>query len=116
MVSSLEIKISETEKKYEETNKISEERLKEALEAESKIIQLKTSMQRFCIKELQLVSVFDRLVVVIFLIVCRLEEKVSDMKSENQILRQQALLTPSVKKVLEYPETPATKVNICWEK
>lgn len=47
LVSSLEKKIDDTEKKYEETNKLSEERLKQALEAESKIIQLKTNMQRY---------------------------------------------------------------------
>lgn len=46
MVSSLEKKIVETESKYEETNMLSEERLKQALEAETKIIQLKTDMQR----------------------------------------------------------------------
>ncbi|KAF4387032.1 hypothetical protein G4B88_024604 [Cannabis sativa] len=46
LVSSLEKKIDETEKKYEESNKISEERLKQALDAESKIIHLKTVMQR----------------------------------------------------------------------
>ncbi|KHN18273.1 hypothetical protein glysoja_035704 [Glycine soja] len=49
LVSSLEKKIDETEKRYEEANKISEERLKQALDAESKIIQLKTTMQRFCL-------------------------------------------------------------------
>lgn len=38
--------MDETERKFEETNKLSEERLKEALEAESKIIELKTCMQR----------------------------------------------------------------------
>jgi len=47
MVSSLEKRIDETEKKYEETSKLSEERLKQALDAESKIIELKTAMQRF---------------------------------------------------------------------
>ena len=47
MVSSLEMKIDETEKKYEEASKISEERLKQALDAETKIIQLKTAMQRW---------------------------------------------------------------------
>lgn len=47
LLSSLEHKIDETERKYEETNKLSEERLKQALEAESKIIELKTAMQRF---------------------------------------------------------------------
>ena len=49
LVSSLEKKIDETEKRYEEANKVSEERLKQALDAESKIIQLKTAMQRFCL-------------------------------------------------------------------
>ena len=46
MVNSLEKKIDETEKKFEETSKLSEERLKQALDAESKIIELKTAMQR----------------------------------------------------------------------
>lgn len=46
LVSSLEKRIDETEKKYEETSRISEERLKQALDAESKIIELKTSMQK----------------------------------------------------------------------
>lgn len=46
LVSSLEKRIDETEKKYEETSKLSEDRLRQALEAESKIIQLKTDMQR----------------------------------------------------------------------
>ncbi|GAB2254307.1 hypothetical protein Droror1_Dr00022116 [Drosera rotundifolia] len=70
MVSSLENKIDEAEKKYEETHKISEERLKQVLDAESKIIELKTSMQR-------------------------LEEKLSDIETEDQILRQQTLLKSS---------------------
>ncbi|KAL9687837.1 hypothetical protein QQ045_032244 [Rhodiola kirilowii] len=63
MVSSLEQKIDETERRYEEANKLSEERLKQAMEAESKIIELKTTMQR-------------------------LEEKLSDMELEDQLRRQ----------------------------
>lgn len=47
-VNSLENKIDETERKFEESNRLSEERLKQATEAESKIIELKTAMQRFC--------------------------------------------------------------------
>ncbi|GMN50399.1 hypothetical protein TIFTF001_019550 [Ficus carica] len=85
LVSSLEKKIDETEKKYEVANKMSEERLKQALDAETKIIQLKTSMQR-------------------------LEEKFSDMESENQILRQQTLLKTPVKGTSGLPPTPATPV------
>ena len=46
MVSSLEKKIDEAEKKCEETRRISEERLKQATEAESKITILHESMQR----------------------------------------------------------------------
>ncbi|CAA2934072.1 myosin-6-like [Olea europaea subsp. europaea] len=82
LVSSLEKKIDETEKKYEETSKLSEERLKQAVEAESKIIKLKTAMQM-------------------------LEEKVSDMESENKILRHKTLLIPA-KGALEHPSTLAT--------
>ncbi|XP_020547964.1 myosin-6 isoform X2 [Sesamum indicum] len=66
LVSSLEKKIDETEKKYEETSKLSEDRLKQALEAETKIIQLKTTVQR-------------------------LEEKLSDIEIEDEILHRQAL-------------------------
>lgn len=80
LVSSLEMKIDETEKRYEEANKISEERLKQALDAESKIIQLKTSMQR-------------------------LEDKFLDMETENQVLRQQSLLNSSVKPMSEHLST-----------
>ncbi|GAU27571.1 hypothetical protein TSUD_30030 [Trifolium subterraneum] len=80
LVSSLERKIDETEKRYEEANKLSEERLKQALDAESKIIQLKTSMQR-------------------------IEEKFLDMESENQVLRQQSLLNSSVKTMSEHLST-----------
>ncbi|CAK9184254.1 unnamed protein product [Ilex paraguariensis] len=77
LVTSLEQKIDETEKKYEETNKLSEERLKQALDAESKIILLKTAMQS-------------------------LEEKLSDMETEDQILRQQALLHSPARKMSEH--------------
>ncbi|XP_058101304.1 myosin-6-like [Magnolia sinica] len=84
MVSSLEKKIDQAERRYEETHKLSEERLKQAVEAESKIIQLKTTMQR-------------------------LEEKLSDMESEDQILRQQALLNTPVKRMSEHLEIPRPK-------
>ena len=46
-VNSLEKKIDETERKYEESNRLSEERMNQIIETESKIIDLKTSMQRF---------------------------------------------------------------------
>ncbi|KAK6940586.1 Dilute domain [Dillenia turbinata] len=84
MVSKLEERIHETEKKYEEANELSEERLKQALDAESKIIQLKTTVQR-------------------------LEEKVFDMQSENQVLRQQSLLSSPVKRAAELPPAPASQ-------
>ncbi|XP_010522441.1 PREDICTED: myosin-7 [Tarenaya hassleriana] len=74
LVGSLEKKIDETEKKYEEASRLCEERLKQVLDAESKLIDLKTSMQR-------------------------LEEKVSDMETEDKILRQQALLNSASRKM-----------------
>ncbi|KAI3798106.1 hypothetical protein L1987_33375 [Smallanthus sonchifolius] len=73
VVSSLEQKIDETEKKCEESNKLSEERLKQANEAESKILEMKTTIQR-------------------------LQEKINDMETEEQILRQQVMMGPSVSK------------------
>ncbi|CAL9116696.1 unnamed protein product [Musa acuminata var. zebrina] len=83
LVSSLEKKIDETEKKYEETSRISEERLKKATDAESKIIHLNNSMQR-------------------------LQEKMSNMESENQILRQQSLMHSPVKRMSEHLSIPTT--------
>ncbi|KAJ7008954.1 myosin-6 [Populus alba] len=84
LVTSLEKKIDETEKKFEETSKISEERLKQALEAESKIVELKTAMHR-------------------------LEEKFSDIETENQVLRQQGLLQTPAKKLSDRPPIPPTQ-------
>ncbi|KAL1550095.1 myosin-6-like [Salvia divinorum] len=84
LVSSLETKIVETEKKYEETNKLSEERLKQAIDAESLIVKLKTNMHI-------------------------LQEKISDMETENKILRQQTLLTTS-KGVPGHPSEFGNKV------
>jgi hypothetical protein len=49
MVNSLEKKVDEAEKKYVESEKVSEERLKKAKEAETKVEQLKDSLQRFLI-------------------------------------------------------------------
>ncbi|XP_019705642.1 myosin-6 isoform X2 [Elaeis guineensis] len=83
LVSSLETRIQETEKKYEETRRISEERLNKAMEAGSKIIELNNSMQR-------------------------LQEKLSNMESENQVLRQQGLLNSPVKQISEHLSIPTT--------
>ncbi|XP_058095055.1 myosin-8-like isoform X3 [Magnolia sinica] len=83
MVSSLEKKVDETERKYEETHRLSEERLKQAMDAESKIIQLKTDMQR-------------------------LEEKLLDMETVD-ILRQQALLKTPVKHISGHLSIPKMK-------
>ncbi|CAL0299636.1 unnamed protein product [Lupinus luteus] len=80
LVTSLEKKIDETEKRFEEASKTSEERLKQALDAETKVIQLKTAMQR-------------------------LEEKFSDIESENQVLRQQSLLGSPVKTMSQHLST-----------
>ncbi|KAG7641412.1 Myosin head motor domain [Arabidopsis suecica] len=69
LVTSLELKIDETEKKFEETKKISEERLKKALDAENKIDNLKTAMHN-------------------------LEEKLKEVKLENNFLKESVLTTP----------------------
>ncbi|XP_022953483.1 myosin-6-like [Cucurbita moschata] len=87
LVSSLEKKIDETEKKYEEANRVSEERLKQASDAETKIIQLKSAMQR-------------------------LEEKFSNIESENQLLRQQTFMKTPVKKMADHlPIAAAEKLE-----
>lgn len=46
LVTSLEQKNDETEKKFEESNKLSEERLKQANEAEALILDMKMNIQR----------------------------------------------------------------------
>ncbi|VVB07275.1 unnamed protein product [Arabis nemorensis] len=74
LVDLLEKKIDETEKKYEEASRLCEERLKQVMDTETKLIELKTSMQS-------------------------LEEKVSDMEAEDKILRQQALLNSASRKM-----------------
>ncbi|CAN6866583.1 unnamed protein product, partial [Brassica oleracea] len=86
MVSSLERKIDETEKKLQETTKISEDRLKHALDAESKLVKLKTAMQR-------------------------LEEKIIDMEAEKNIMRQhqQTISSTPVRTTLGHPPTTPFK-------
>ncbi|KAK4768221.1 hypothetical protein SAY87_003362 [Trapa incisa] len=83
LVNSLETKLDDTEKKYDEMKKISEERLKQVLEVESKIEKMKTDMQRH-------------------------SETFSNMESENQILRQQAL-QKSPLKIMDILSTPVSK-------
>ncbi|KAM0949717.1 putative myosin ATPase [Dioscorea sansibarensis] len=89
LVTSLEKRIDDADKKCAETIRVSEERLKKAVEAESKINNMNKEMQR-------------------------LQEKLLNMESENQILRQQTLLTSPVKRMSEHlsiPTTP-TKQNL----
>ncbi|KAL9685470.1 hypothetical protein QQ045_022920 [Rhodiola kirilowii] len=73
LVGSLEQKINETEIKYEETKKMSEERLKQSIDAESLITKLKNTLNS-------------------------LEIKFSDMEAENKVLRQKTLLNSPVKR------------------
>ncbi|KAI9078793.1 hypothetical protein K1719_039251 [Acacia pycnantha] len=66
--------VNSLEKKIDESNGLSEERLKQVTEAETKVIELKMAKQR-------------------------LEEKLSDIETEDQILRQQALLSSSSRRM-----------------
>ncbi|XP_042391353.1 myosin-6-like isoform X1 [Zingiber officinale] len=83
LVSSLKAKIAETEKKYEESIITSEQRLKKAMEAESEIVDLKNAMDR-------------------------LQEKLSSLESEAQILRQRAVFSSPIKSMQEHLSTPIT--------
>ncbi|PHU13460.1 Myosin-14 [Capsicum chinense] len=83
LVSSLEQKIDETEKRYVEASKLSEERLRQVMDAESTIIELKTTMLRF-------------------------QERNFDLESENHIL-QQALSSP-VKQVSDHSPSLDSKI------
>uniref|UniRef100_A0A8I7BHT2 Uncharacterized protein n=2 Tax=Hordeum vulgare subsp. vulgare TaxID=112509 RepID=A0A8I7BHT2_HORVV len=86
LVSSLEKKIDDTEKKYDETNKISEERLKKAMDAESKIDDLNMAM-------------------------LRLQEKISNMESDEKVQRQALLSTP-VRSMSEHLSIPIVPKNL----
>ncbi|KAG0453292.1 hypothetical protein HPP92_025956 [Vanilla planifolia] len=86
LVNSLERKIDETEHKFEEASRTSEERFKKALEAESTIKDLNNSVQR-------------------------LQEKLSNMETENQVLRQQSLLSSPVKPMSEHLSIPSTLIK-----
>ncbi|KVI00396.1 Dil domain-containing protein [Cynara cardunculus var. scolymus] len=106
-VNLLEQELDETQKKYEETSKLSEDRLIQALDAESKIIDLKLDMQRLynhtsttisnsLLHENFIISLFEAEEVTC-LVICfcdsptlffSLQEKISDMEAEDQILRQ----------------------------
>ncbi|KAI5059574.1 hypothetical protein GOP47_0025893 [Adiantum capillus-veneris] len=66
LMSSLEKRAAEAEEKFLAAKKESDEKIKRAIESESRIEQLQEAMQR-------------------------LEEKLSNLESENQVLRQQAL-------------------------
>lgn len=46
----------------------------------------------------------------------RLAEKISDMESENQVLRQQTLLNSPVKMAADNLSTPLSKVNISLQR
>ncbi|XP_056168599.1 myosin-6-like [Syzygium oleosum] len=86
LINSLEKKIGDTEKKYEETKKIGEERLKQALKEESKMIEMKTDMQR-------------------------LVEKISDMENENQILWEHVIVENGINE--QRRPTPVKKYGTC---
>lgn len=113
LVGSLERKFDETERKYEESSRLSEERMNQIIETESKIIDLKTNMQRFSYRFLFLQD-FIKMYICCFpcfdmmpLLYDRLEEKLSDMETENQILRKQSLLSSSSQR-MSGKFTPAT--------
>jgi len=102
LVTSLELKIDETEKKFEETKKISEERLKKALDAENKIDNLKTAMHKYSLLVFWLLNFHRDIKAFIttdsqhmcFFFICSLEEKLKEVKLENNFLKESVLTTP----------------------
>nr|BAD16376.1 putative myosin XI [Oryza sativa Japonica Group] len=83
LVASLETKIDETEQRFDEVKKAREELLKKATDAESKINGLTNTM-------------------------LSLQEKLTNMELENQVLRQQALFRSPVRTI---PENTSPKAN-----
>lgn len=86
LVVSLEIKIDETEQKFEEMKKAREELLKKATDAESKINGLTNSMLSF-------------------------QEKLTNMEAENQLLRQQGLLHSPMRTISESTSPKSNLAN-----
>ncbi|KAG8099977.1 hypothetical protein GUJ93_ZPchr0013g35251 [Zizania palustris] len=84
LVVSLEAKIDETEQRFEEMKKAKEELLNKAADAESKINGLTNTM-------------------------LSLQEKLTNMEAENQVLRQQALFRSPVRTI---PENTSPKYNL----
>jgi len=128
LVSSLEQKIDDTEKKYQETSKISEERLKQAMDAETKIVDLNMAMQgvfylpsprtiAFCFSYILGSTLFTYIQSqktghFVLLFCFRLQEKISTMESEEKVQRQALLSTP-VKSMSEHLSIPiAPKVPV----
>uniref|UniRef100_A0A0D3F667 Myosin motor domain-containing protein n=1 Tax=Oryza barthii TaxID=65489 RepID=A0A0D3F667_9ORYZ len=83
LVASLETKIDETEQRFDEVKKAREELLKKATDAESKINGLMNTM-------------------------LSLQEKLTNMELENQVLRQQALFRSPVRTIPENTSPKAT--------
>uniref|UniRef100_A0A0E0CLR9 Myosin motor domain-containing protein n=1 Tax=Oryza meridionalis TaxID=40149 RepID=A0A0E0CLR9_9ORYZ len=83
LVASLETKIDETEQRFDEVKKAREELLKKATDAESKINGLTNTM-------------------------LSLQEKLTNMELENQVLRQQALFRSPVRTIPENTSPKAT--------
>ncbi|KAM7252959.1 hypothetical protein ACFE04_008860 [Oxalis oulophora] len=66
--------VSSLEKRIDETNKLSEERLKQLMDAESIVIELKTSIQK-------------------------LQEKVSDLETVDQVLRKEVMMNSTSRRM-----------------
>lgn len=55
---------------------------------------------------------FILFIIALWIFLYRLEEKIFDMESENQVLRQQTLVAPA-KRTSDHLPPMATKVNAC---
>ncbi|KAK1428998.1 hypothetical protein QVD17_11197 [Tagetes erecta] len=77
----LKYAVSSLQWKFDEAQKLCEERSKQAMDAETMVIELKTSMQS-------------------------LQEKLCDIETEDQILRQQVMVHPSGAASMRMPHSP----------
>lgn len=97
-VRELKKRVEDFEYMYNEVQKESKARLKEVEESQMKVAQLQDTLERYTScssKYLQVQQVYSNYLLYISVFMLRLELNISNLESENQVLRQQALAASS---------------------
>lgn len=95
VITELKKRVEEFEQTYSKVEKESHARLKEAEEAQIRVSQLQENIERYQILSICLssfVRIINSVMTTSTLHLFRLEVNLSNLESENQVLRQQALV------------------------